>query len=262
MSVRLLYLWIEQVVNHFKFTALSAFLPCCLMAPLAQANPLTLGGGLLYSQSPYKSGQDRYYPLPVINYEGDSFYIRSLQAGYFLWKDPQDQLSLTVIGSPQNYDPDDADDADMKSLNKRRMTLMGGLAYRHSADWGIVRTTLAGDMLDNSNGIIWDVAYLYRFEVGQFSLTPGIGALWSSARQNRYYYGVTPNESQRSGVDSYDPDSSWSPYLELSAGWKISENWNAMLSGRYLRPGSEIKDSPMVDEKAQMLLFTGVSYTF
>lgn len=249
-------------MNYFKVTALSAFLPCYFIASMAQANPLTLGAGLLYSQSPYKSGQDRYYPFPVINYEGDSFYIHSLQAGYYLWKDQQDQLSLTVLGSPQNFDPDDVDDSDMKSLNKRRMTVMGGLAYRHTADWGIMRTALVGNMLNNSNGIIWDVAYLYRFEFGQFSLTPGIGALWNSANQNRYYYGINSDESRRSGLSSYRPDSSWSPYLELSAGWKIDDNWNATLSGRYSRLGGDIKDSPMVDNNAQMLLMTGVSYTF
>jgi len=249
-------------VNQFKLTALTVLIPVCFAAPLAQANPLTLGASLLYSQSPYKSGQDRYYPVPIINYEGDSFYIRSLQAGYYLWKDQQDQLSLTVLGSPQNYDPDDADDGDMKSLSKRHMTLMGGVAYRHSADWGIVRTTLVGDMLDNSNGIIWDLTYLYRFEFGQFSLTPGIGALWSSANQNNYYYGISSAESRRSGLDRYDPDSSWSPYVELTAGWNISEHWNATLAGRYSRLGDEIKDSPMVDTSSQMLLWTGVSYTF
>ncbi|CAO96602.1 MipA/OmpV family protein [Erwinia tasmaniensis] len=249
-------------MNYFKVTALSAFLPCCFVALAAQANPLTLGAGLIYSQSPYKSGQDRYYPFPVINYEGDSFYVRSLQAGYYLWKDHQDELSLTVLGSPQNFDPDDVDSGDMKSLNKRRMTMMGGLAYRHTADWGIVRTALVGDVLNNSNGIIWDVTYLYRFEFGQFSLTPGIGALWNSANQNRYYYGISSDESRRSGLNSYDPKSSWSPYLELTAGWKIDDNWNAMLSGRYSRLGGDIKDSPMVDNNAQMLLMTGVSYSF
>lgn len=249
-------------MNHFKVTALAAFLPLCFAAPFAQANPLTLGASLLYSQSPYKSGQDRYYPVPIVNYEGDSFYIRSLQAGYYLWKDSQDQLSLTVLGSPQNFDPDDVDDGDMKSLNKRHMTLMGGVAYRHSADWGIVRTTLVGDMLDNSNGIIWDLTYLYRFEFGRFSLAPGIGALWNSSNQNDYYYGISSAESRRSGLDSYDPDSSWSPYLEVTAGWKIADSWNATLSGRYTRLGSDIKDSPMVDQDSQVLLWTGVSYTF
>lgn len=32
----------------------------------------------------------------------------------------------------------------MKGLDKRRMTLMGGATYRHTADWGIVRTSLLG----------------------------------------------------------------------------------------------------------------------
>lgn len=249
-------------MNYLKLTALAAVIPLYFAAPAAQANPLTLGASVIYSQSPYKSGQDRYYPVPVINYEGDSFYVRSLQAGYYLWKDKQDQLSLTVLGSPQSYDPKDADDSDMKALNKRRMTLMAGASYRHSADWGIVRTTLVGDVLDNSNGLIWDLTYLYRFEFGQFSLTPGIGALWNSSNQNDYYYGISSSESRRSGLDRYDADDSWTPYLELSGGWKISDRWSAMLAGRYLRLGDEIKDSPMVDKSSQVLLWSGVSYTF
>ncbi|MEJ4044433.1 MipA/OmpV family protein [Erwinia sp. SLM-02] len=249
-------------MNHFKLTALAAFLPLYFAAPVAQANPLTLGASVIYSQSPYKSGQDRYYPVPIINYDGDSFYLNTLQAGYYLWKDSQDQFSLTVLGSPQNYDPDDADDGDMKSLNKRHMTMMAGFSYRHMADWGIVRTTLAGDVLDNSNGIIWDLTYLYRFEFGQFSLTPGIGALWNSSNQNQYYYGISSAESDRSGLNRYDADDSWSPYLELTGGWKISDSWNATVSGRYVRLGDEIKDSPMVDKSSQVLLWSGISYTF
>ncbi|ROR14826.1 MipA/OmpV family protein [Erwinia sp. JUb26] len=249
-------------MNHFKLTALAAFLPLYFAAPIAQANPLTLGASVIYSQSPYKSGQDRYYPVPIVNYDGDSFYLNTLQAGYYLWKDTQDQLSLTVLGSPQNYDPDDADDGDMKSLNKRHMTMMAGVSYRHTANWGIVRTTLAGDVLDNSNGIIWDLTYLYRFEFGQFSLTPGIGALWNSSNQNQYYYGISSAESDRSGLNRYDADDSWSPYLELTGGWKISDSWNATVSGRYVRLGDEIKNSPMVDKSSQVLLWSGVSYTF
>ena len=249
-------------MNVFKVTLLAATLPLCLTAMQAQANPLTLGASVIYSQSPYKSGQDRYYPIPVINYDGDSFYLHSLQAGYYLWKDKQDQLSLTVLGSPQNFDTDDVDDRAMKQLDNRHMTMMAGVAYRHQADWGIVRTTLAGDVLDNSNGWLWDLTYLYRFNFGAFSLTPGIGALWNSSNQNDYYYGISSSESQRSGLKHYDPDDSWSPYLELTGNWKINDNWNASVSGRYMRLSSEIKDSPMVDNNSQVLLWSGISYTF
>ncbi|WP_067701347.1 MULTISPECIES: MipA/OmpV family protein [unclassified Erwinia] len=249
-------------MNYFKVSAVAVILSSSLAASLAQANPLTLGASVIYSQSPYKGGQNRYYPLPIINYEGDSFYVRSFQAGYYLWNDKQDQLSLTVLGSPENFKTSDTDNKQLKKLDNRHMTAMGGLAYRHTSDWGIVRTVVAGDLLDNSNGIIWDLAYLYRFQIGDLSLTPGIGALYSSENQNDYYYGVSKRESRRSGLSSYDADDSWSPYLELTAAYAINQSWNASLSGRYTRLSSEVKDSPMVDNNAQVMLWTGVSYTF
>ena len=249
-------------MNQFKLNALAALLPLYLIANTAQAAPLSLGASVIYAESPYRGGQDRYIPVPVINYEGENFWFRSLQGGYYLWKDPQNQLSLTLLGSPQQYDPADNDLGDMKGLDKRRMTLMAGGTYRHVADWGIVRTALLGDILNNSNGIIWDLTYLYRFNMGDFTLTPGIGAIWNSANQNRYYYGVSGHESARTGIDRYNPDDSWSPYVEMSASYQISPQWNAIVVGRYTRFDSEIKESPMVDKSGQATLWTGISYTF
>lgn len=250
------------MVKRFKINLLTLLLPVCSLAHAEQAKPVTLGASLLYSQSPYKGGQDRYLPVPVINYEGEHFWLRSLQGGYYLWKDPQDQLSLTALGSPQQYDPDDNDLGDMKSLDKRRMTLMGGVEYRHQAEWGIVRTNLLGDLLGKSDGIVWDLAYLYRFESGDFSLTPGIGAIWYSANQNRYYYGVSGHESARTGIDRYHPDDSWNPYVELSANYRLTDSWNAGLYGRYTRLADEVKDSPMVDRDSQISVWTGINYRF
>jgi len=150
----------------------------------------------------------------------------------------------------------------MKGLDKRRMTLMGGATYRHTADWGVVRTALLGDVLNNSNGMIWDLTYLYPIQMGDFSLTPGIGAMWNSANQNRYYYGVSAHESARTGISRYNPDDSWSPYVELSASYQIAAQWNVGVVGRYTRFDSEIKDSPMIDKSGQATIWTGVSYTF
>ncbi|OON40599.1 MltA-interacting protein MipA [Izhakiella australiensis] len=243
-------------------STLTLGLAASLTAVTVAANPLTLGASVFYSESPYKSGQNRYYPVPVIDYEGDNFYFHSLAGGYYLWKDEQDRLSLMLTGSPQQYDPDDADSGDMKALDKRRMTLMGGVAYRHTASWGIVRTTLLGDVLNNSNGIQWDLAYLYRFQLGDFGLTPGIGAVWSSKNQNRYYYGISSHESARSGLSTYNPDDSWNPYLEMTADYRINDSWRATLSARYTHLDSEITDSPMVDKHSQTNLWTGISYTF
>lgn len=249
-------------MNYFKVSAVSLMLSGCFVANVAVAGPLSVGASVFYNQSPYKEGKDRYYPVPIINYEGDSFYFRTLSAGYYLWKDPQDSLSLTVLGSPQHFDPKDSDSSAMKKLNKRRMTMMGGVAWRHSADWGIIRTALVGDLLDNSNGLQWDLAYLYRFQLGDLGLTPGIGATWSSKNQNRYYYGVSGNESARSGLNRYSPSDSWNPFVELTADYRINDSWRATLSGRYTRLDDTITDSPMVDKNGEANIWTGISYTF
>jgi outer membrane protein len=42
------------------------------------------------------------------------------------------------------------------ALDRRKSTMMAGLSYVHNTQYGFLRTTLAGDTLDNSNGITWD----------------------------------------------------------------------------------------------------------
>ncbi len=73
---------------------------------------------------------------------------------------------------------------------------------------------VAGDTLDNSNGIVWDMAWLSGYTNGGLTVTPGIGVQWNS--QNEYYSGVSRKESARSSMRGYNPNDSWSPYLELT----------------------------------------------
>lgn len=233
-----------------------------LFSQLAAADTFSLGASALVSPNPYRSEQDRVYPVPVVNYESDKFFFRSLMAGYYLWKDPTHQLSINALYSPLHFSPSDSDNDQMERLNKRRATLMAGLGYSYNADWGTLRTLFTGDTLDNSNGLVGDVAYLYRFKQQNWSLTPAVGVTWNSKNQNRYYYGVSSDESRRSGLDSYHPDDSFTPYVELSATYQISPQWNAFAMGRYVRLSDEVKDSPMVDKSWTGILWTGVTYTF
>ncbi len=60
---------------------------------------------------------------------------------------------------------------------------MAGLSYAHFTQYGYLRTTLACDTLDNSNGIM-HMAWLYRYTNGGLTVTPGIGVQWNSENQN------------------------------------------------------------------------------
>jgi hypothetical protein len=61
---------------------------------------------------------------------------------------------------------------------------------------------------------------------GGLTLTPGIGVQYSSENYNDYYYGVSKNESRRSGLKTYGADDGWDPYLELTASYNFLGDWS------------------------------------
>lgn len=248
-------------MTKFKLLALSALMASSVSSAWAES-PWSLGAAALVTPNPYKGDQDRVYPIPMIGYEGDSFYLRGLNAGYYLWNDETDKLSVTAYYSPLHFKPKDSDNKQMRHLDSRKSTLMAGLSYVHYTQYGFLRTVLAGDTLDNSNGITWDTAWLYRYTNGDWTFTPGIGVNWDSENQNEYYYGVSKKESRSSGMSSYDPESSWTPYVELSVNYKLNDSWNVYGMGRYVRLADEVTDSPMIDKEWTGVLLTGVTYSF
>lgn len=144
-------------MTKLKLLALGVLIASSATVVHAESN-LTLGAGVGVVEHPYKDYDADVYPVPVINYEGDNFWFRGLGGGYYLWNDAADKLSITAYWSPMYFKPGDSDDRQMRRLDKRKSTMMAGLSYSHHTEYGFLRTTLAGDTLDNSNGIARDLA--------------------------------------------------------------------------------------------------------
>ncbi|WP_058909773.1 MipA/OmpV family protein [Entomohabitans teleogrylli] len=248
-------------MTRFKLLATGALFAVTFTAAHAQG-PWTLGAGAAFVEHPYKEYKHDVYPVPVIGYEGESFWFRGLGAGYYLWNDTSDKLSITAFYSPTYFKPKDSDNRQLRQLDRRKSTMMAGLTYTHDTPYGYLRTTLVGDTLDNSNGIIWDIGWLYRYTNARWTVIPGIGVEWNSENQNEYYYGVSGNESRRSGLHSYDPDSGWNPWLALTVNFRLTDDWSVYGIGRYTRLSDEIKDSPMVNKSWSALFSTGITYSF
>ncbi|MEC5318867.1 MipA/OmpV family protein [Brenneria populi subsp. brevivirga] len=249
-------------MNKSQIFLSSALLSAVAALPTAYAADVSLGVGAAGATSVYRGDDNPVYPLPLLTYESENFYFHGLGGGYYLWNDDVNKLSLTAYYLPLGFRPGDNDDVRMQQLDKRRGTLMAGAAYRHIADWGEIRTLLSGDTLDYSDGFLWDTAYLYRFTLGDLRIVPGLGVTWFSENMNRYYYGVSGQESARSGFARYQPGDGWSPYAELSVNYHINSSWSAWATGRYTRLSDEIKDSPIVDSSYSAAMSVGVSYRF
>lgn len=248
-------------MNKIKLLALGVLMATSATAAQA-ANDLTLGAGVGIIQHPYKQYSNDVVPVPVLSYEGDNFWVHGLGGGYYLWNDGTDQLSLTAYWLPTYFKPSDSDNRQLRRLDSRHSTMMAGLSWFHHTEYGSLRTTLSGDTLDKSNGLIWDLAWVYRYTNGGLTLTPGIGVEWNSDNMNDYYYGVSHKESRKSGLRDYSADGGWNPYLELTANYRFLGDWSVYGTARYTRLSDEITDSPMVDKTWTGLISTGITYTF
>ena len=249
-------------MTKLKLLALGVLAATAVSTAQAAESQWTVGAGVGVINSPYKQYDRDVYPVPVVTYEGDNFWFRGLGGGYYLWNDTADKLSIMAYYDPTHFKPGDSDSNALRQLDKRRSSLMAGLSYVHNTEYGFLRTALAGDTLDNSNGFIWDLAWLYRYTNGAVTLTPGIGVQYSSENYNDYYYGVSKAESRRSGLKSYSADDGWDPYLELTASYNFLGDWNVYGTGRYIRLSDEVKDSPMVDKSWSGIFSVGVTYKF
>lgn len=93
----------------------------------ATASELSIGAGAAYNESPYRGYNENTKAIPLISYEGDSFYVRQTTLGFILSQSEKNELSLTASWMPLEFDPADNDDYAMQQLDKRDSTAMAGL---------------------------------------------------------------------------------------------------------------------------------------
>ena len=85
----------------------------------ATASELSIGAGAAYNESPYRGYNENTKVIPLISYEGDSFYVRQTTLGFILSQSEKNELSLTASWMPLEFDPADNDDYAMQQLDKR-----------------------------------------------------------------------------------------------------------------------------------------------
>ncbi|STM41922.1 putative scaffolding protein [Escherichia coli] len=228
----------------------------------ATASELSIGAGAAYNESPYRGYNENTKAIPLISYEGDTFYVRQTTLGFILSQSEKNELSLTASWMPLEFDPTDNDDYAMQQLDKRDSTAMAGVAWYHHERWGTVKASAAADVLDNSNGWVGELSVFHKMQIGRLSLTPALGVLYYDENFSDYYYGISESESRRSGLASYSAQDAWVPYVSLTAKYPIGEHVVLMASAGYSELPEEITDSPMIDRNESFTFVTGVSWRF
>jgi outer membrane protein len=222
----------------------------------------SLGIAATWSPSPYRSYDNKAWPLPLVNYEGKSFYFRGVSFGYRLLTTPGSELSLVASPLGQRFRHDDTDDARLRRLSDRDISGLAGLAWQYRADWGVLHAGAQKEFTGHGGGTQLDASYGYPIRQGALTLLPTVGMQHRNSALNDYYYGIGAKQAARSGLPAYHAGGGNQPYLDLSAVYRLSPRWSVTGGLRYTRLPDSVKDSPMTDADATRAYFLGVSHSF
>ena len=199
--------------------------------------------------------------LPGVFYDNNRVYARGAQAGAYLINDGKNQLSAYAQLVGNSFDPDDANGA-LKNLDKRKASAAAGLSYMRITPVGGFRAQVATDVLDKSGGNIARLSYLGKLTKNKLTVYPSIGFEYYDADYNNYYYGVTEQESAKSGVDAYQSNNSLNPYINISANYDFNDKWAGFANQSLSYLPNEQYDSPMVDSRTDATTTLGLLYKF
>ena len=223
---------------------------------------LTLGAGGSVSSSPYKGYGPDWLPFPMITYEGERFFIRGYTAGVKIINLPYLELSAFAGYDSTSFEASESSNRRLRRLEDRSPSAQAGMELRLLSPYGMFHASGAGDVLSRSNGFNGDIGFIQSIEFGPLELLPAVGAYWSDARYNSYYYGVTRKEARKSGLGAYAPGSGFAPYVSFAIDYSLTEQWELFCQGEVTFLSGAVKDSPMVGETHTQSLTLGLTYTF
>ncbi len=224
---------------------------------------LTLGLGVMVERDIYKGVDTEVQPAPFLRYENGPFEIRAYEgvdATYTFFR--TDRFSVAVGGfyeQDEGYDPDDSDYLKgMKTLDD----LFGAGLYLETEVAGVTAgLQIHQDLSGESDGQEVELSAVYSWFVAGFEIRPELSLTWLSEKTVDYYYGVSAQEA-RSDRPIYSPSSSFEFGLGLMIQRPIFGDFTAVGLVEISTFGSEIKDSPLVDEDFGWDAVFGVTYAF
>lgn len=245
--------------------AISSLLPTLVLAqslPIDKNQTLTAGVLATFSDSDY-AVDNKVSALPSFSYDNNRFYIEGIEAGVYAYKDKQHWLRGGVTYDSRSFNPKDAYQ-DLKNLDKRKASVNAHASYMYITPVGGFELKLATDALGHSDGQTVTLAHRSRFNLLDNKLTiyPKLGVAWHSANYNQYYYGVSAQESTKSGINQYTAKADYSPFVSVSAKYKLGKHLGVFAHQRIDWLSTSQKNSPLTDDNLKSTTHIGLTYQF
>lgn len=247
----------------------SLFLGLLLSAAVFGAEyDLKLGVGAQGERTAYKGYSLQWSAAPVIDFDTDYIYIKDYSIGgkFINIKDSENKplFMASIFASYDNFkfDTDRTRERRLKRLSNRHASVFAGVKLEALTPIGLFEAWAAGDVLGHSDGFYGRASYYVMFELGPVQIFPNIGIDWGDRRYNKYYYGISHKESQRSGLSAYRPSAAVAPYAGVAARIPFAERWEIAGSFEVSRVPRTIRNSPMTDRRYTCVFNAMLGFNF
>lgn len=222
-----------------------------------------LGGSVGAYNNPLAGEGSEYYLSPDVEYRGERFFLKGAEAGVSLYQQPEYSVGLVLTGNGSLLaDKDDyKGNVRLAGLKERDDTLDAGFYFIHRSDAGRLKLTVLDEVTGEHHGQSADVNFIFDYKLHSWNINPVVGATWMSEDMVNHFYGVSATEAN-SHRSAYQGDSAINLYAGIRGRYDITDHWDVTASATYVRLGSGIADSSIVEDDGILVSSLGVNYNF
>ena len=222
---------------------------------------VALGGGL--AAAPNFPGSDKYRlrAVPMLFAGYGRFSLGAGGLGMNLFRGSGWRLGASLSPSRGR---EESDDARLAGLGDVDRTLRAGLSARYSGAAWSARASVNSDIAGKGHGTLARLDVFARTRVGERAvLFAGPGVTWASRQYMQTFFGVTGEQSARSGFPEFEAQSGInSARLTAGAIQRLDRNWILAASLSAARLAGDEAASPISETLQQYLAFASAAYLF
>ncbi len=230
-----------------------------LARPLGDRGRLGVGVGVIARGSPYTRSTDNPLQfIPAITYIGNRLQIYGPYAQLGITGSGDVRLAASLAYRQAVYEADDSPVLD--SMDDRKATAMAGLRLQIETPGGVdLSAGYAHDMLDRIGGGEAQIEIARPIPWRSTRFTPSITLHWTDAALIRHDYGVAGDEATDTRP-AYRPGDAFSIETGIGVFSELTPSLFMIANASIEWFDSEVKNSPIVDEKHVLKGFAAISY--
>lgn len=223
-----------------------------------------IGIGAMADQQGYVDVDTKTNVIPIISYESENFRINGPQLEYKLAEYKISELGTVNFSALGKYrfDGYEADDGDIFiGMDERSGAFELGFLVDYQSKLGNLSFEFSSDVTNEHEGFESSLTFSKPYFFNSVVLEPYARVSYFSDDLVNYYYGVKSSEATTNRLE-YNAESTINGEIGLRMRWQAGKHHQFISSLSYKSFGSEIKDSPLIEESGGANLILGYIYVF